>query len=77
MPAGSMAFATVQLSMQFMRGVRGDKLLVRSQIDRVGGMLVFSSATVFDEKGTACAQCQGMAKMSEQKWASGESPAVN
>jgi uncharacterized protein (TIGR00369 family) len=69
--------ATVQLSMQFMKGVRGNKLLVRGKVDRAGGVLVFSHAEVFDAQGNLCAQCQGMARMSEEKWQSGESPAVN
>lgn len=69
--------ATVQLSMQFMKGVRGDKLTVRGKIDRAGGSLIFSHAEILDGQGNVCAQCQGMAKISEEKWQSGESPAVN
>jgi uncharacterized protein (TIGR00369 family) len=69
--------ATVQLSMNFMRGVRGDTLLARGKVDRAGGTLLFCSAQIFDGKGQLCSTCTGMVRMSELKWQGGESPAIN
>ncbi len=69
--------ATVQLSMHFMRALKGSKLIARGKLERAGGLLAFSSATLFDEQGSACAICSGMARLSEEKWQSGESPAIN
>ncbi len=69
--------ATVQLSMHFMRGVRGNRLVVRAKLERAGGLLAFATAAIFDEQGNECAICSGMARLTEEKWASGESPAIN
>lgn len=69
--------ATVQLSMNFMRGVRGDKLVARGRVDRAGSTLIFCSSEILDAKGELCATCTGMVRLSELKWASGESPAIN
>jgi uncharacterized protein (TIGR00369 family) len=69
--------ATVELSMQFMRGVRGDRFTVRSKIDRAGTSLIFSSATLFDERGQACAACRGIAMLSSATWTTKGTPAIN
>lgn len=69
--------ATVELSMHFMRAVRGNSLTAKGTIDRVSSVLCFSSASIFDEQGTECATCHGIARISEMPWASGESPAVS
>ena len=69
--------ATVHLSMNFMRALRGDTLVARSKIDRAGELLVFASAQILDEKGVLCATCTGMVRISDLPWVSGESPAIN
>lgn len=69
--------ATVHLSMNFMRALRGNKLIARARIDRAGELLVFASAQIVDEKGVLCATCTGMSRLSELPWLSGESPAIN
>lgn len=69
--------ATVQLSMSFQRAVRGTRLTARARVLRAGGTLLFSEARIYDQQGVECASCQGVVRLSAQKWASGESPAVN
>ncbi len=69
--------ATVQLSINFMRAVRGSKLVARSKIDRAGDVLLFSSAQILDEKGVVCATCTGMSRLSDLPWAGGDGPAIN
>jgi uncharacterized protein (TIGR00369 family) len=69
--------ATVQLSMNFMRAVRGDRLVARGKVERAGGTLLFCSSEIRDASGQLCATCTGMVRMSETKWARGESPAIN
>jgi acyl-coenzyme A thioesterase PaaI-like protein len=71
------ANATMQLSMSFERPVLGSRLYVLGRIDRPGAAVLFSSAVLYDEKGEACARCQGLVRISSKPWASGESPAVN
>jgi uncharacterized protein (TIGR00369 family) len=67
--------ATMQLSMSFERPVRGDSVRVEATIDSLGTNTVFSSARLFDAQGSVCARCQGVIKVSQMKWASGDSPA--
>jgi len=69
--------ATVQLSINFMRAVRGSKLVARSKIDRAGDVLLFASAQIVDEKSVVCATCTGMCRMSDLPWAGGDGPAIN
>lgn len=69
--------ATVQLSISFMRAVRGDRLTARGRVARAGDTLLFSEAVIFDEQGTACAKCDGLVRMSTERWEDGGSPAVN
>ena len=69
--------ATVHLSMSFMRAVRGNKVVARAKIDRAGELLLFASAQIFDEKDVLCATCNGMSRLSDLPWLSGESPAIN
>ena len=69
--------ATVQLSMNFMRGVRGDKLTATGKVDRAGDTLLFCRSEIRDAQGQLCATCTGMVRLSKLKWADGESPAVN
>ena len=69
--------ATVHLSINFMRAVRGERVIARAKIDRAGDVLLFASAQILDEKGTVCATCTGMSRLTELPWAGGESPAIN
>ena len=69
--------ATVQLSMIFMRAVRGDRLVARAKIDRAGEVLVFAAGQILDPQGLVCATCTGLLRLSELTWAGGESPAIN
>ncbi len=69
--------ATVQLSINFMRAVRGDTLIARSKIERAGDVLLFSSAQIVDEKGVVCATCTGMSRLTDLPWAGGDGPAIN
>ncbi len=69
--------ATVQLSMSFMRAVKGPSLTIDARVQRAGGVLVFAEATLFDSTPTACAIATGMCRMSELPWADGASPATN
>lgn len=69
--------ATMQLSMSFMRAVRGKRIWAEAWIDQAGSSTVFSTAELYDEQGTVCARCQGVVKISKLAWSSGSSPAVN
>ena len=69
--------ATMQLSVSFERPLRGSTVRAEATIDSVGISTLFASARMYDDKGQVCARCQGVVKLSQMKWASGESPAVN
>lgn len=69
--------ATMQLSMSFMRPVRGQRIYADAQVESAGGSTLFSRALLFDGAGVICATCQGVVKMSRSTWTSGNSPAVN
>ncbi len=69
--------ATVQLSMSFERPVTGDHMRVEAEIDSQSVSLVFANARAYDAAGRVCARCQGVVKLSNLPWPSGESPAVN
>lgn len=69
--------ATMQLSMSFERPVVGNSVRAEATIDSAGTSTLFASARMYDAQGQVCARCQGVVKLSQMKWASGESPAVN
>lgn len=69
--------ATMQLSVSFERPLRGSTIRAEATIDNVGTSTLFASARMYDDKGQVCARCQGVVKISQMKWASGESPAIN
>jgi uncharacterized protein (TIGR00369 family) len=69
--------ATVQLSLNFMNAVRGDRVVARSRVARGGETLVFAEAELFDSKGTLCASATGLSRLSSMPWSSGGTPAVN
>lgn len=57
--------ATVQLSMSFMRALRGERLEARGFIVRAGGGLLFTEAELLDQTGTLCAKAQGVVRLLE------------
>jgi len=64
--------ATAQLSISFMRPVRGNRLRAEAWVDSAGKRTVFSTAIIYDEAGEACSRCQGMAQLGSGRW--GDSP---
>lgn len=64
--------ATSQLSISFMKPVRGNALRAEAWIESVGNRTVFAAAVIYDEAGQACARCHGMAQMGSGTW--GDSP---
>ncbi len=69
--------ATMQLSMTFMRPVRGEHIWAEAHVEHAGGSTLFARCTIFDAEGNACAKCDGVVKLSKLTWQSGHSPAVN
>ena len=69
--------ATVQLSMNFERPVTGEGMRVEAEVENKSVSLLFATARIYDGQGRVCARCQGVVKLSNLPWASGESPAVN
>jgi len=57
--------ATVQLSMSFMKAVRGDRIEVTSWIARAGAGLVFTEAELRDGSGEICASALGVVRVME------------
>ena len=49
-----------QLSIQFLRPVLGDRFEVIGRPVRAGKTLVFATAELIDERGAACARCDGI-----------------
>lgn len=69
--------ATMQLSMSFERPVFGDSLRAEGRIDSARKLVLFASARILDSAGMECARCQGVVRISNLPWQSGQSPAVN
>jgi uncharacterized protein (TIGR00369 family) len=69
--------ATVQLSINFMSPVRGDRISARSRVTRGGSTLIFASASIFDAQGNECATATGVSRLSSIPWAADGTPAVN
>lgn len=69
--------ATVQLSLNFMNAVRGDRVVARSRVSRGGNTLVFAAAELFDAQGQLCATATGLSRLSSMPWSAGGTPAVN
>ncbi len=55
--------ATCQLSIDFMKGVRGNSVRAIARVDRATRTILFSSAELFDEKGQACARATGLVSL--------------
>lgn len=51
---------TVQLNVQYLRPVYGNRFDVRGRLVRRGRTLVFATAELVDQEGTVCAKCDGM-----------------
>ncbi|MFZ5624174.1 MAG: PaaI family thioesterase [Gemmatimonadota bacterium] len=51
---------TAQLSIQFLRPLRGDRVVVEAWPTRAGGTLVFARAEARDAEGVVCAVCDGI-----------------
>lgn len=52
--------ATISLSIQFERALRGDVISGEAQLDRATSRLIFASATISDGDGQVCVRCQGV-----------------
>jgi len=59
--------ATVQLSIQFMRGTLGNVARCESRVDRLTSTMVFANAVVFDENGVPCARCTGISALGKPR----------
>jgi acyl-coenzyme A thioesterase PaaI-like protein len=62
--------------MSFERPVQGDSLRVESQVNSAGRSVLFATAKIFDSQENECARCQGVVRISQLAWKSGESPAI-
>lgn len=51
---------TAQLSIQFLRPLRGNRLVAVGRLTRAGASLVFARAEVEDEHGVVCVRCDGI-----------------
>lgn len=69
--------ATVQLSINLMSPVRGDRVVARAKVTRAGEKLVFAAATLVDAQGQECATATGLSRLSSIPWAGDGTPAVN
>jgi uncharacterized protein (TIGR00369 family) len=57
---GGARVGVVQLSMQYLHPVRGDRLEAVGRVVRAGKTLVFATAELKDQGGRVCARCDGM-----------------
>ncbi len=55
--------ATVELNMQFQRGVRGPGARCEAVIDRATQSLLFVSGLIMDRAGVVCARCSGLVSL--------------
>lgn len=69
--------ATVQLSINFMNAVRGNRITARAHVTRAGEKLVFAAASIFDAQGQECASATGLSRLSSIPWAADGTPAIN
>lgn len=68
--------ATVQISIEFMRPVKGSKCRALGKLDRKGDVLLFSSARILDEKDVVCAQATCVIRLFQDKWSDSLKPAL-
>jgi len=57
--------ATVQLSMSFMKALKGERLVATGFINRASGGLLFTEAEIRDDQDQVCAVAQGVVRMIE------------
>lgn len=58
---------TVQLNIQFLRPLRGNKLSCIARPTKIGRALIFSQGEIFDESGEVCVRCEGIASVDTSK----------
>ncbi|PKL76356.1 MAG: PaaI family thioesterase [Candidatus Melainabacteria bacterium HGW-Melainabacteria-1] len=58
---------TVQLNIQFLRPLRGERLLGEARATKVGRALIFTTAEIRDQIGTVCVRCEGIASVDTSK----------
>jgi uncharacterized protein (TIGR00369 family) len=58
---------TVQLNMNFLRAVNGDKLSVEGRLVKLGKSLVFARGEIFDENNRLCSTCDGICSIDTGK----------
>lgn len=58
---------TVQLNIQFLRPLRGNRLSCTARPTKVGRALIFSQAEICDEQGEVCVRCEGIASVDTSK----------
>ncbi len=68
--------ATVQLSIEFMRPVKGNKCRALAKIDRKGDVLIFASSKILDENDVPCASATGLIRMFKEPWSAALKSAV-
>ena len=59
--------ATVQLSIQFLRGIPGDYARCEAWVDRLTSTMAFSTAVIFDADGERCGQCTGISSLGKPR----------
>jgi len=59
--------ATVNLSMTFFRGTRGDRIVAEGRLVRAGLNLVFAAAEILDGSGEVSARCEGTCAVAHGK----------
>jgi uncharacterized protein (TIGR00369 family) len=69
--------ATMQLSMSFMKPLKGNALVAEAWIDRAGRDTLFCSAQIANDAGEITARASGVVKLTDVPWFGGSSPAIN
>lgn len=59
--------ATVQLNMNFLKPVNGDKVIVKGKLIKDGKSLIFARAEIYDAKNNLCATCDGICSIDLNK----------
>ena len=59
--------ATVQLAIQFLRGIPGDVVRCEAHLDRLTSTLAFATAYILDADGNRCGQCTGMCSLGKPR----------
>ncbi len=59
--------ATVQLAIQFFRGIPGDEVRCEAHLDRLTSTMAFCTAHLFDGDGQRCGQCTGICSLGKPR----------